>query len=67
MRLRKQQAQETQSQLEEALAAREEVEQVAEAAEQKVGLLKGLRVRWDRVHERNHLAHLFDKEWRATN
>lgn len=58
---------ETAQQMEEALAARDRVEGVAEQADQRVGFLKGLRVRWNRVHERNQLAHLFEKDWRATN
>jgi len=67
VRLRKKESAKVQQQLQDALAAREDVEQAAERAEEGASMLRGLRARWGRVHERNHLARMFDQEWRATN
>lgn len=57
---------------EEALARAEQA--LAEAKEERheqntsglVGLARHLAAGWQRVHERNHLAALFDQEYRRT-
>jgi hypothetical protein len=52
--------------LEAAKEAAAEAEGLREKAQGQVSFLQGLRGRWERIHEENHLAELFREEWRRT-
>lgn len=56
-----------QDRLAEAERALANTEQVKNEATRQVSFFQNLRQGWDRVHERNNLASLFNEEYRRTH
>lgn len=54
------------SEITKAERALDEAKRGLEMAEERAGIAARLKEGWERVHQRNNLAHLFEDEWGRT-